>query len=109
MWVLGSPEGFPYKKRDTEPQREEAVKTEADGEAAQEPGNPGAGRGRRDPPPEPVEGVQPGTPDLRLPAPEVGEKERLSVKPPGLQCFGLDAPDPSMVTLAGLNTWSALL
>lgn len=38
---LGSPEGCPYKKGDTEPQREEAVKTEADvGEAAQEPGAP---------------------------------------------------------------------
>lgn len=38
---LGSPEGFLYKKGDTEPQREEAVKTEADvGEATQEPGAP---------------------------------------------------------------------
>ena len=26
----------------------------------------------------------PGTPDLRLPAPEVGENERLSIKPPHL-------------------------
>ena len=38
---LGSPEACPHKKGDTEPQREEAVKTEAGvRKAAQEPGAP---------------------------------------------------------------------